>query len=36
MEELDPLNAKFDPNRHEAMFEVEDQQKDPGTVAFVA
>ena len=36
VEELDPLDNKFDPNQHEAMFEVEDPTKQPGTVAFVA
>jgi molecular chaperone GrpE len=36
VEELDPLESKFDPNKHEAMFEVDDLEKPPGTVAFVA
>ena len=36
IEELDPLDCKFDPNKHEAMFEVEDLDKEPGMVAFVA
>lgn len=36
VEELDPLDTKFDPNKHEAMFEVEDLEKAPGMVAFVA
>ena len=33
---MNPLNEKFNPETHEAMFEVEDPTKTPGTVAFVA
>ena len=29
---IDCLNKKFDPNFHQAMMEVEDDQKDPGTI----
>ena len=36
VEEMNPVNLKFDPNIHEALFEVEDMEKEPGTVAFVA
>ena len=32
---LDPLGQKFDPNRHQAMFEVEDGSVPSGTVAQV-
>ncbi|EFN57477.1 hypothetical protein CHLNCDRAFT_11196, partial [Chlorella variabilis] len=31
----DPLGDKFDPNLHNALFEVPDATKDPGTVAVV-
>eukprot|EP00127_Corallochytrium_limacisporum_P005677 Clim_evm56s210 gene=Clim_evmTU56s210 len=30
-----PMGDKFDPNLHEAMFEVDDPAKEPGTVGFV-
>ena len=29
---LDTNNKKFDPNFHQAMSEIEDEQKDPGTI----
>uniref|UniRef100_A0A5S6QU76 GrpE protein homolog n=1 Tax=Trichuris muris TaxID=70415 RepID=A0A5S6QU76_TRIMR len=32
---LNPEGEKFDPNFHEAVFEVDDKQKTPGTVAVV-
>jgi molecular chaperone GrpE len=32
---IDPLGQKFDPNRHQAMFEVEDASVPTGTVAQV-
>lgn len=32
---IDPLNEKFDPNFHEAMFEVPAPDKEAGTVAVV-
>jgi molecular chaperone GrpE len=32
---LDPLNQKFDPNRHQAMYEVEDASVPSGTVVQV-
>jgi molecular chaperone GrpE len=31
----DPLGDKFDPNLHNALFEVPDATKEPGTVAVV-
>jgi hypothetical protein len=31
----DPLGNKFDPNLHNALFEVPDATKEPGTVAVV-
>lgn len=35
VEIIDPLGEAFDPNLHEAMFEVPDPQQPPGTVAQV-
>ncbi|ODV90087.1 hypothetical protein CANCADRAFT_15902, partial [Tortispora caseinolytica NRRL Y-17796] len=35
MTRLHPLDEPFDPHRHEAMFEVHDPKKEPGTVCFV-
>ena len=32
IEEIECINKKFDPNFHQAMLEVEDNTKDPGTV----
>ena len=29
---IDCLNKKFDPNLHQAMMEIEDDQKEPGTI----
>lgn len=35
VQRYDPTGQKFDPNLHEALFEVPDQEKEPGTVAVV-
>ena len=35
VKQLDPLGQKFDPNRHQAMFEVEDASVPSGTVVQV-
>nr|AAT45013.1 GrpE2 [Saccharum hybrid cultivar SP80-3280] len=35
VEKFDPLNEKFDPNRHCAVFQIPDPSKPPGTVASV-
>lgn len=35
VERYDPLNQKFDPNLHSALFEMPDPSKEPGTVASV-
>ncbi|KAK8962204.1 hypothetical protein KSP40_PGU015220 [Platanthera guangdongensis] len=35
IEKYDPLNEKFDPNRHNAVFEIPDSSKSPGTIAAV-
>ena len=32
IEVIDCVNKKFDPNFHQAMLEVEDETKEPGTV----
>eukprot|EP00741_Cyanophora_paradoxa_P007069 tig00001086_g6840.t1 len=32
---VDPMGQKFDPNLHDALFEVDDPTKEPGTVAHV-
>uniref|UniRef100_A0A915KL18 GrpE protein homolog n=1 Tax=Romanomermis culicivorax TaxID=13658 RepID=A0A915KL18_ROMCU len=32
---VDPLNEKFDPNIHEAVFELTDETKTPGTIGVV-
>ena len=32
---IDPAGVKFDPNRHQALFEVDDSTKEPGIVAAV-
>ncbi len=32
IKKLDTNNKKFDPNFHQAMSEIEDEQKDPGTI----
>ena len=32
VEQIDCLNKKFDPNFHQAMLEIDDSSKDPGTV----
>jgi len=31
-----PLKEKFDPNKHEALFDFEDPTAEPGTVGVVA
>lgn len=36
MKKLWPLGEKFDPNLHNALFEMPDPEKEPGTVAHVA
>lgn len=35
VEKFDPINEPFDPHRHDAMFQVPDNSKPPGTVAHV-
>jgi molecular chaperone GrpE len=35
VEQYDPIGAKFDPNEHNALFEVPDPSKEAGTVAVV-
>lgn len=35
VEKFDPINEPFDPHRHNAMFQVPDNSKPPGTVAHV-
>lgn len=35
MRRFNPLGDQFDPNLHNAMFELEDKDKEPGTVAHV-
>ncbi|XP_052206378.1 grpE protein homolog 2, mitochondrial-like [Diospyros lotus] len=35
VEKYDPTNEQFDPNRHNAVFQVPDASKPPGTVAIV-
>ena len=35
VEKNDPTNEQFDPNRHNAVFQVPDASKPPGTVAVV-
>lgn len=35
LERYDPEGQVFDPNQHQAVFEVEDNSKDPGTIAVV-
>ncbi|KAJ6688048.1 GRPE PROTEIN, partial [Salix koriyanagi] len=35
VEKFDPINEPFDPHRHNAMFQVPDASKPPGTVAAV-
>ena len=32
IEEIKAINEKLDPNFHQAMMEVEDDSKDPGTI----
>jgi molecular chaperone GrpE len=33
--EMNPLKEKFDPNKHEAVFDYEDEELTPGTVGQV-
>lgn len=35
VEQFNPEGEKFDPSKHEAVFMVQDDKKDPGTVASV-
>lgn len=35
LNQINPLGSKFDPNEHHALFEIEDESKEPGTVANV-
>ncbi|GAB2277753.1 hypothetical protein Dimus_012456 [Dionaea muscipula] len=35
VEKYDPIDEQFDPNRHNAVFQVPDNSKDPGIVAVV-
>lgn len=35
LEKDDPIGQKFDPNFHSAVFEVDDESKEAGTVAVV-
>ena len=35
IEKYDPTNEAFDPNRHNAVFSLQDASKPPGTVAVV-
>jgi len=35
VEKYDPTNEQFDPNRHNAAFQVPDASKPPGTIAIV-
>ena len=35
VEKFDPINEKFDPSRHRAIFQIPDPSKPPGTVASV-
>jgi molecular chaperone GrpE len=32
---IDPLGLPFDPNLHNALVELDDPTKEPGTIAFV-
>jgi molecular chaperone GrpE len=32
---FDPLNEKFDPNKHEAVFDYDDENLAPGTIGQV-
>ena len=36
MKKINPLKEKFNPNDHEALFEITDEQLEPGTVGYVA
>merc|ERR1712045_735838 len=35
LETIDPLNEKFDPNKHDALFQIPDPDKEPNTVVNV-
>ncbi len=32
IKQIDAINKKLDPNLHQAMMEIEDNQKEPGTI----
>ena len=36
MKQLNPLKEKFNPNFHEALFEITDEKQEPGTIGYVA
>jgi len=36
LKKIVPLNEKFDPNKHEALYEVPDPTKEPGYIIEVA
>ena len=36
MKKINPLKEKFNPNLHEALFEITDEKQEPGTVGYVA
>lgn len=36
MKKINPINEKFNPNLHEALFEITDEKKEPGTIGYVA
>lgn len=36
MRKIHPLKEKFNPNCHEALFEIADETLEPGTVGYVA
>ena len=36
MKKINPLKEKFNPNYHEALFEITDENLEPGTVGYVA
>ena len=35
VEKFSPLGQKFDPNKHSALFQIPDAEKEPGTVVVV-
>jgi len=34
--QMSPMGEKFDPNMHEALFDMPDAEKEPGTISFVS